>query len=98
MENNDPIGSYSSFDNLFSECFENSFPITKVEIKYNNKLNWLTEGLRTSIKFKNKLYKISITNPSENHIKKYKTYKNKLNKLLKIAERTHYREKIKKKS
>ena len=66
----------------------------EIVIKYNNKISWLTQGLKQSIKFKNKLFKISKIYPTDTNVKKYKTYKNNLNKLLKVAERDYYKQKL----
>ena len=42
--------SFSHFQNIFSECFMNNFPTKNTKIKYNNRLPYITSGLRKSIK------------------------------------------------
>ena len=54
----------------------------------------MTEGLRTSIKYKNILYKRYIKNHSENDFTIYKTYRNKLHHVLHYAERQHFQDLI----
>ena len=68
--------------------------MTKVKTQYRNCLPWLTEGLKLSIKHKNKLYRTSIKHSTEYNIAIYKTYKNKLSFLLKIEEKIFYQYQI----
>ena len=77
---------YSKFNEIYNECF----PIVTLKSKYKTRKLWLTDGLKCSIKIKNKLYIKSKRNPSNQNIDEYKVYKNKLNRLLKLAERNHY--------
>ena len=54
--------------------------------RYNNKKPWLSEGLKNSIKQKNKLYlKFKKVNSAHND-ELYKSYKRKLQQLMKVAE------------
>ena len=46
----------------------------------------LTKGLKISIKIKHRLYNLSLNKPKQENAEKYKTYKNMLQKCLKIAE------------
>ena len=67
----------------------------KVEVKYRNRITWLTDGLKRSINHKNKLYmKYRKGNcpESKTHYMKYKTT---LNMVLKREERSYYRLKLK---
>ena len=43
------------YDNLKS-LFDKAFPVVRVKKRYKNKIPWLTESLKVSIKTKNKLY------------------------------------------
>ena len=72
------------------------FPITKIKTKYNNRKPWLTEGLRSSIKSKNKLYRKYKKVDSVANETTHKLYKNKLKKCLISAEKSYYFELIKK--
>ena len=51
---------------------------------------WLTPGLLKSINRKNRLYKNLIRSPNKSCELQYKTYKNKLNHLIRIAKRSYY--------
>ena len=68
--------------------------INRVKIRYRNRLPWLSDGLKASIKHKNKLYLISLKHPTLYNISKYKQYKNKLISLLKIEEKHFYQSQI----
>ena len=63
--------------------------ISKKEAKFNTK-PWITAALKTSIRIKNMLYKKLLKNNSAYNRFKYKTYRNKLNILLKISKRNYY--------
>ena len=68
--------------------------MTKVKTQYRNRLPWLTEGLKLSIKHNNKLYRTSIKHPTEYNTAIYKKYKNKLLPLVKIEEKRLYQYQI----
>ena len=85
---------FSNFLRVFKKMYEESFPLTRVKIRYRNRLPWLSDGLKASIKYKNKLYLISLKHPTLYNISKYKQYKNKLISLLKIEEKHFYQSQI----
>ena len=68
------------------------FPKIRVKNKYNNRKPWLSEGLKTSIKQKNKLYLKFKKVSSALNDESYKCYKRKLQQLMKVAEKQHYRD------
>ena len=80
----------SNFLKIFKNIYEESFPLTKVKLQYRNRLPWLSDGLKASIKRKNKLYLTSLKHPTLYNILKYKQYKNKLTALLKCEEKHFY--------
>ena len=51
---------------------------------------WITKGLLKSINKKNKLYKQYLHSPSNKGLQKFKTYKNKLNMLIRKAKRKYF--------
>jgi len=78
----------SVFSNLYDECF----PIKKITIDNTTpKKTWLTHGLIKCIMEKNRLYKLFQINSDNSAEAKYKTYKNKLTSLLRVTERTYYK-------
>ena len=48
----------------------------------------MTRGLARSCAKKEKLYKKNINNPSDANISKYKAYRNKLNNLVRLTEKS----------
>ena len=85
--------AYSSFHRIISEKYNNCFPICKINKRYFNNKPWLTAALKESIKTKNKLYVNRYKGTDYNEIcERYKTYRNKLNHLLRSAERKHYQD------
>ena len=71
---------------LYNECF----PLRKVKSCYRNRKIWLTDCLKKSIRFINKLYVKYIKKPSLYNIKIYKLYRNKLSQVMRKAERDHF--------
>ena len=84
--------AFSLFHSTLLKHFHRNFPKQTVKMKYNNRKPWLTQGLKDSIKVKNKLYKKCLNVKTVANETIYKTYRNKLNHLLKIAEKQHYSE------
>ena len=87
---NDPEIAYTVFSNTITELFDTCFPLRTVKHGYKTRKPWLTEGLKKSIRRKNKLYHRKQKSKSEEHGQLYKQYRNKLNKLLHLAEQQHY--------
>ena len=87
--NNGPTAFKLFYEN-FRELYYKHFPAKFKKIGYNNRKPWLTQGLKTAIKNKNKLYIKSVRIASPQTLADYKAYKSNLNKLLKHAERQHY--------
>ena len=82
------------FQRQFMYMYEECFPEIIKRIKYNNRIPWITNALRTSIAHKHKLradYKKNPTPISEANLKKYQ---NKLTSLKRIAERKYYEEQL----
>ena len=55
---------------------------------------WLTKSLLRSLNKKNKLYKQYLRHRSNEKLLKYKTYKNKLTNLLRVAKRPYFQNQI----
>ena len=62
--------------------------------KRSIKKPWLTKALLKSIKRKNKLYKQFLHKPTQNNNLLYKSFKNKLNHILRSARRLYYEKKL----
>ena len=78
------------FTDKFTEVYEKCFPLKSYKFGYKTRKPWLTEGLKNSTDRKNKLYfrKQKTHNPEHERI--YKKYRNKLNKLIHLAEQHYY--------
>ena len=86
--------SYSYFQKKFDHALNLHFPSKTVEIKYNNRVPYITRGIRQSIKQKHKLYDTYLKNPTDLNMANYKIHRNKLTSLLRITERTFHEEQL----
>ena len=82
--------AFTLFYTKYQACFDQCFPLVKTKVTYRNKLPWLTEALKISIKTKNRLYRKSMQTKLETDFKTYRDYKSKLRACLRRAERLHY--------
>ena len=76
--------------------FDTCFPFKTIKGKALNSFRkpWLTKSLLRSINKKNKLYKQYLRHRSNEKLLKYKTYKNKLTDLLRVAKRLYFQNQI----
>ena len=88
----DPNIQFNAFASEYNTHFEECFPHRKIKLNRSNKsmTPWISKGLLVSIKKKNGLYKKLIKNTTPARESQYKTYKNKLNHLIRIAKRFYY--------
>ena len=85
--------AYSKFHETITELYKTCFPFRKKQYYYNKP--WLTAALKESIKMKNKLFVNK--NKGDNIQQKSvycKIYRNKLNHMMRTAERKHYQDLI----
>ena len=76
----------------FLKLYNEHFPKRRVKTKYDNRKTWLSEGLKLSIRTKNKLYLTYVKLKYLRNELRYTSYRNKLNHTLRIAERNYYAE------
>ena len=83
--------AYTLFHAKLSDIYNACFPLKKIKKKYYTSKPWLTEALKESIRTKNKLYisRYKAGNHEEN-VAYYKKYRNRLNHVLRAAERKYY--------
>ena len=91
---NDAQIAYTNFHETFTNAFNTSFPYKKAGTTYETRLPWLTYGLKQAIANKNKLFTKSLRSKTPKSIASYKKYKNRLNHILKTAERKYYQDQI----
>ena len=84
--------AYNNFIDEYSRVYNACFPLNVIKGKLLNNCSspWITPGLLKSINKKNRLYEKFIRSPSLSNERKYKTYKNKLNHLIRTAKRKYY--------
>ena len=84
--------TFSRFHSTLLKLFNKHFSKQTVKQKYKTRKWWLSESLKESIKTKNKLYvKWLKVNTTANEVT-YENYRNKLNHVLKYAERKHFQD------
>ena len=88
----------NAFFSDYNRIFETSFPLKPVKGSNSDKVAapWMTRGLLNLIRKKNKLYKKYIRNRNSALESQYKSYKNKLNHLIRLAKRNYYDDKFEK--
>ena len=87
---NDTQAAFSRFHSTFLKLYDKHFAKRKITEKYNSRKPWLSEGLKQSIRNKNKLYIHMLKMRTATNEMKYKRYRNKLTHVLKWAERKYY--------
>ena len=85
----DTQSAFSLFYSRFIKLFDKHFPRKKIKPQYNTRKPWLMPALKQSIHIKNKLYRKLITSGSSYYECQYKMDRNKLNSLLKCAEKQY---------
>ena len=85
------INSYF-FVKIYDECI----PLKKYKCQKKTEpmFPWISKGLLKSINTKNKLYKRYVQKPSEERLNKFKTYRNKLNNLIRKSKKEYYNKKF----
>ena len=93
-ENTNAQEAFTKFHNKIKCIYDEAFPKSKTKLKYSNRKPWLSDELKESIKWKNKLYIKSKKIPSAFNVTNYKNYKNVLTKQINKAEKEYYNELI----
>ena len=80
----------------YTEFYNKSFPIKFCRGKNLKTLHnpWLTTGILKSIKTKSRLYKLFLRKPSHERESNYKSFRNKLTCLVRIARKNYYDNKL----
>ena len=74
--------AYKCFQYIFVNLFEMHFPLVNIRINYFNKLPWLTNGLRKSVKHKSNLRRMMKKGPYPPNITNHKKHENLLTSLM----------------
>ena len=86
----DPQEAYTIFSNTLKRQYNLCFPKIKITGTHRNRLPWLTDGLGALWKWRIDYASYLWKNPILSNASYYKTYRNKLNYILKIAEKVHF--------
>ena len=86
----DANDSYEYSIRVFTDLYEQCFPVVQVTSKKKCKKPWVTYGLLKSINRKHKLYSNYVKTPTDANKKKYVEFKNILVKTLRLAKKIYY--------
>ena len=82
--------AYDKFLHKLLFYYDKNIPLVKTKTKKRVKNPWITKGILRSIHIRNRLFKLTKTNPSVININKYKRYRNKLTSVIRLARKTYY--------
>ena len=88
-----PDSAYGTFLSILTSLINKCLPLKKVKRKITDKSEWLTKGMLMSCVQKNNFYKKLKKTPSEENELTYKTFKNKLTHIIRIA-KIYFKEKF----
>ena len=96
LDGNDANSDYDNFVNRFKELYDECIPLkrSRTNRKKTPQSPWITKGLLKSINVKNKLYKQYLLRPTEENSVKFKSYRNKLNNLIRKCKREYFYKKF----
>ena len=96
LSKNDPTELYTVFLEEFFGLYDRFFPIKNHKLNSSMRSNnqWITRGLKKSLKRKDALYKKFLKNPTQQNEQDYKRYCYKLNHLIRIAKKSYYSERF----
>ena len=86
---------YDRFSDRLSRCYTSCIPVIEKRCNANHK-PWITASLCKSIKEKNRLYALSVKHPCQYSRERYRSYRNRLNHLLRISERDYAKDQLEK--
>ena len=91
-QTNCPNKAYDAFMKLYKQIFEETFPLKNIRVnkKFIKQQPWVTNGLLTSGRRKQKLYLKKLKFPTDTNIKSYKTYLNIYNKTKQTLKRNYF--------
>lgn len=83
-------GAYNAFMELFVELYNRYFPFKSIKISKRIRKPWVTHDLLCKIRIKNSLFSQFAKSRDLNDLKRFKIYRNILNKELKRARERYY--------
>ena len=82
----------TEFYKYIKRIYSETFPLVQVSRKRHKDKPWITKGVLTSIRHKNRLYRKSIVKPNMYNSIKYMEYRKILNACIKHAEESYYQQ------
>ena len=90
---NDAQEAYTCFIDIFTPLYNKAFPMKTIKLHKERVVKkWLNDDLIQMIKEKNRKYSEAIASTSIEKMNEYKTYRNRLNHVLRNAEKSYYRD------
>ena len=86
---------YNKFESKLHFLIDTYFPLVRMSRKKFRDKDWITDGIKRSIKHRNNLFHIQLKDPSQENVNKWKIYRNKLTKKIKDTQTNHYQNLIK---
>ena len=80
-DNND---MYNTFETKLHYLHDTYFPLIKMSRSKFRDKDWITEGIKRAIKYRNNLFHVQLRNPSKFNVNKWKIYRNKLTKIINL--------------
>ena len=88
---NDVDQCFEEFNNVLFSYYNECYPMRTKRVRINTTINpWITEGIKNSIKIKNKLYK-KYVKKTITYGNNYRNYRNTLSKIIKKAKYLYYK-------
>ena len=88
-----PNTSYEIFIEILNSHIDECLPWKKLKVKTETN-EWLTKGILTSCKEKNRPYKIYKCNPTIENEQTYQIYTNKLTHIIRLSKKLYFRNKF----
>ena len=70
----DAKSDFRNFQRKIIESFNACCPIENVKINYRNRHDWISKDIKIDIKKRERLYLLSVQQPTDEHIKNYKLF------------------------
>ena len=90
LQSDDVNVAYTNFIETFSKLYNLHCPVKKARAKGISKKPWIINGLKNACRKKNDLYMSFLRERTQTSECRYKTYKNKLTFILRLAEKAYY--------
>ena len=84
--------AFLNFQRNIIESFNACCPIENVKINYRNRHDWISNDIKIDIQKRERLYRLSVHQPTDEHIKNYKLFRNQVLSKQRVAERKYYQE------